>query len=161
MNRLRQTPPAWRLLWLLVLAGCADSDPHTRFQAGDYHASFKTFRRMADSGDMAAGNFVGIHYYLGAGVERDFAAAARWFEQAALTGNADAQRNLGTLYLRGWGVPRDYEHAYGWLYLAYTQGNARARHFLEVTEHMITPNQTMAARKWVARQMAAAAPRAR
>jgi len=156
MNRPCQYP-FLLLLCVLLLAGCAESDPHRRFLAGDYHASFKTFSRLADSGDMAAGNFVGIHYYLGAGVERNFTTAARWFEQAALTGNADAQRNLGTLYLRGWGVPRNYEHAYGWLYLAYTQGNARARHYLELTEHMITPNQTMAARKWVARQMAGSA----
>lgn len=139
---------------LLALSACRDdADAFGRFMAGDYQSSFKSFLRRADNGDSAATNFVGIHYYLGLGVERDFGAAAKWFERAARAANADAQRNLGVLYMRGWGVPRDNVTAYGWLFQAMSQGNHRARTYLETVEHSITPNQTMQARKWIADQM--------
>lgn len=139
---------------LLILAACSnDRDPLGRFMAGDYQSSFKSFLQRADSGDSAAINFVGIHYYLGLGVERDFNVAAQWFERAARAANADAQRNLGVLYMRGWGVPRDNVTAYGWLFQATSQGNRRARTYLETVEHLITPNQTMQARRWIADQL--------
>ncbi len=139
---------------LLALPGCRDDqDALERFMAGDYQTSFKSFLRRADNGDSAATNFVGIHYYLGLGVERDFSVAAQWFERAARAANADAQRNLGVLYMRGWGVPRDNVTAYGWLFQASSQGNRRAREYLETVEHLITPNQTMQARRWIADQL--------
>ena len=142
------------VLLLLALTGCRDEpDAMGQFLGGDYQRSFKSFLRRADNGDSAAINFVGIHYYLGLGVERDFAAAAKWFERAARAANADAQRNLGVLYMRGWGVPRDNVTAYGWLFQATSQGNQRARMYLETVEHLITPNQTMQARKWIADQL--------
>lgn len=139
---------------LSALAACRDEhDAAGQFMAGDYQASFKSFLRRADNGDSAAINFVGIHYYLGLGVERDFSAAAKWFERAARAANADAQRNLGVLYMRGWGVPHDNVTAYGWLFQATSQGHRRARSYLEIVEHSITPNQTMQARKWIADQL--------
>ena len=93
---------------LMTSTACRENDDAAaRFTAGDYPASFKSFSARADNGDSAAINFVGIHYYLGLGVERDFGAAVHWFERAARAANADAQRNLGVLYMRGWGVPRD------------------------------------------------------
>lgn len=144
-------------MWLVLLAAVPacrdDQDAFGQFMSGDYQTSFKSFLRRADNGDSAAINFVGIHYYLGLGVERDFNAAARWFERAARAANADAQRNLGVLYMRGWGVPRDNVTAYGWLFQSSTQGNRRARLYLEAVEHLITPNQTMQARKWIADQL--------
>lgn len=139
---------------LFALAACRDeADAIGQFQNGDYHSSFKSFLRRADNGDSAAINFVGIHYYLGLGVERDFSAAARWFERAARAANADGQRNLGVLYMRGWGVPRDNVTAYAWFSQSSSQGNRRARVYLETVEHSITPNQTMQARKWIADQL--------
>lgn len=155
---LRRTPicvTALALLGvLLTLTACSnDQDPLGRFMAGDYQSSFKSFLQRADNGDSAAINFVGIHYYLGLGVKRDFNVAAQWFERAARAANADAQRNLGVLYMRGWGVPRDNVTAYGWLFQANSQGNRRARTYLETVEHLITPNQTMQARRWIADQM--------
>lgn len=136
------------------LAACDnDQDGPRQFRAGDYNASFKTFTRRADKGDSAAINFIGIHYYLGLGVDRDFGAAAHWFERAAHAANADAQRNLGVLYLRGWGVQRDNVKAYGWLLQARSQGNRGAREYLETINQLITPNQTMQARRWIADQL--------
>jgi len=139
---------------LLTLPACRDDqDAFERFSVGDYQSSFKSFLRRADTGDSAAINFVGIHYYLGLGVERDFSAAAQWFERAARAANADAQRNLGVLYMRGWGVHRDNVTAYAWLFQSSSQGNPRAREYLAMVEHLITPNQTMQARRWIADQL--------
>ena len=136
---------------LFVVTGCGSSgDPVRDFEAGNYRDSFKAFTRLAASGDTDAFNFLGIHYYLGAGVDKDFERAAQWFERGALARNASAQRNLGMLYLRGWGVPRNNVHAYGWLHQSYSQGNQVALHYLRMTSNLITPNQTMEARAWVA-----------
>ena len=139
---------------LMTSTACRDDDDAAgRFMAGDYRASFKSFSARADNGDSAAINLVGIHYYLGLGVERDFGAAAHWFERAARAANADAQRNLGVLYMRGWGVPRDNVTAYGWLFQAAAQGSRSAREYLKMVEHQISPNQTMQARAWIAEQL--------
>ena len=126
-------------------------------RAGDYEDSLKLFGPRADAGDPAARNFIGIHYYLGLGTDRDLVAAAKWFEQAALAQNADAQRNLGVMYLRGFGVARDYGQAYGWLYHAYVGGNLTAERYLGFTADFITPNASMQARKRVGAQIKAAA----
>ena len=139
---------------LMTSTACRENDDAAaRFTAGDYPASFKSFSARADNGDSAAINFVGIHYYLGLGVERDFGAAAHWFERAARAANADAQRNLGVLYMRGWGVPRDNVTAYAWLFQAAGQGNHSAREYLKMVEQQISPNQTMQARAWIAEQL--------
>ncbi len=142
------------LLMSLLFACSAERVPWQRFVAADYADSFKTYLRMADKGDAEAMNFVGIHYYLGTGVTRDFALAAQWFERAALAHNANAARNLGTLYLRGLGVPKNNVYAYGWLHQAQISGNARAGRYLEQAEQLITPNQTMSARRWMAKYLA-------
>lgn len=138
----------------LLLAGCgSDSDPASLYLRGDYEAAFKSFSRLADSGDAVATNFVGIHYYLGAGVEKDFNLAASWFERAALARNADAQRNLGVMYLRGWGVPKDNALAYGWLYESLAQGNEDARSYLRMASDYVTPNQSLVARETVSKRL--------
>lgn len=138
----------------LALTGCGgDRDAADLYVAGDYEAAFKSFSRLADSGDAAATNFVGIHYYLGAGVERDFALAATWFERAALARNANAQRNLGVMYLRGLGVPKDNALAYGWLYESLAQGNEDARNYLRMASDYVTPNQSLVARETVSKRL--------
>ena len=153
LARASMAPAVLTLVVALISLGacCADNDGPRQFREGAYGSSFKTFARRADSGDSAAINFVGIHYYLGLGVARDLGAAARWFTRGARAGNADAQRNLGVLYLRGWGVRRDYEMAYGWLFEAINAGNRGAQNYLSALE--ITPNQTMRARLRVAQQL--------
>lgn len=140
---------------LTGVAGCGgESDAARLYLDGDYEAAFKSFSRLADSGDSTAMNFVGIHYYLGAGVDRDLALAATWFERAALDRNPNAQRNLGVMYLRGWGVKKDVALAYGWLYEAVTRGNENARSYLRFASDYVTPNQSLVAREAVAKRIA-------
>ena len=92
------------LIGLLIITGCGSKDPIALFDEGNYEASFPLFSERATSGDNEALNYLGLHYYLGVGTERDFEKAVAAFRQAALGRYTDAQRNLGIMYLRGHGV---------------------------------------------------------
>ncbi|RJX32879.1 MAG: hypothetical protein C4525_09730, partial [Desulfarculus sp.] len=70
---------------------------------------------------------LGILYYHGRGVPRDYKQALYWFRKAAEQGHADAQFNLGILYYHGRGVPRDYKQALYWSRKAAEQGHADAQ----------------------------------
>ena len=59
------------------------------------------FRKAADQGDAGAQHSLGLSYYNGRGVARDYAVAAAWFRKAAEKGNANAQRALGSMYFLG------------------------------------------------------------
>jgi TPR repeat protein len=132
-----------------LIACGRNADPVAEFDRGAYAASFATFSERAVAGDAAAQNYLGIHYYLGAGVERDFGRAAAWFEKAALARHAPAQRNLAILYLRGLGVAKDNVKAYGWFYEAFTHGDTKSQSYLALIATTITPNQIIEARSWI------------
>ncbi len=142
------------LALVAALVACtAGGDPAELFRAGKFPHALAIFSERAAAGDLAATNFLGIHYYLGAGVERDFERAAAYFEQAALAGNADAQRNFAIMYMRGLGVEQDNHRAYGWFFQAYSGGNKNAREYLRNLSDNVTPNAGGKARKWVAQQV--------
>lgn len=149
-------------VWLVVavvvcLTACgSESDPVALFEHGDYDDAFSLFSARAANGDIVAINYIGMHYYLGAGVERDFPEAFKWFERAALAGHAGAQRNLGVMYLRGLGVTPDNHQAYGWLYHAREGGNEGANDYLLMISDNVTPNAAGIARKRVQQQIVAA-----
>ncbi len=150
------------ILIVSAIAACrGGDDPLASFHEGRYEAALKSFTRQAESGDLTAANYVGIHYYLGLGVTRDFAKAAAWFETAALGRHAGAQRNLGVMYLRGHGVDKDYSRAYGWFYHAYVGGSRNAEKYLGFTGDLVTPNRSMQAREQVADRIKAAAAQSR
>ena len=70
------------LLLIIVLAQTACSvatEPVELFRSGEFESAFEIFSERAANNDMAAINFLGIHYYLGAAVERDFEWAVRYF----------------------------------------------------------------------------------
>jgi TPR repeat protein len=141
-----------------LLAGCGGHpDPVELFENGNYDAAFRIFSKQAAAGDVIASNYLGTHYYLGAGVPRDFVRAAQLYEVAALAEYADAQRNLGIMYLRGLGVEKDYHQAYGWLYHAHAGGNKGANDYLTLMSDNVTPNASQIARKRVRQQIEAQA----
>ena len=130
-----------------LLACGSTEDAQSLFDAGHFQRSLVLARAAAEQDHPEAANLVGIHYYLGAGVERDFAEAGRWFERAALRGNASAQRNLATLYLRGLGVKQDDFLAYAWFTEAGERGNPRAFRYLALMGDALTPSEMVRARK--------------
>lgn len=142
---------------IIMLAACAvDPDPVALFEQGDYEDAFALFSARAASGDIVAINYLGMHYYMGAGVERDFPEAFKWFERAALAEHPGAQRNLGVMYLRGLGVTPDNHQAYGWLYHAREGGNEGANDYLQMMSDSVTPNAAGVARKRVQERITAA-----
>lgn len=139
------------VLALGTVTGCSENgDPVTLFYDGHYDEALEIFRRKAASGDLDAMNFVGIHYYMGVGAKRDFVVAREWFEKAALGQNSSAQRNLGVMYLRGYGTEKDHSLAYGWLHRALRGGNPTAEKYLGFVGVLITPNESITARKRIA-----------
>ena len=70
--------------------------------------SFAETRTKAEQGDAKAQSNLGVMYYKGQGVTRNYAEAAKWFRKAAEQGFAEAQYNLGVMYYKGQGVTRNY-----------------------------------------------------
>ena len=81
-----------------------------------------------DEKDPEAQFKLGIMYYDGEGVTRDYQQAFTWFKRAADQGHADAQALLGMLYYKGEGVPQDYNQAALWLQKAIDQGETSIAH---------------------------------
>lgn len=138
------------LFALLLLSGCGEQQTAEQaFQSGNYQESYRQYLSMAESGDTNAANYLGIHYYLGLGVERNYGLANEWFMKSALHENADAMRNLGVMYMRGLGVSQDWGRAYGWLYHAVQREHRKAEEYLGVVADYVTPNKSMQERAYV------------
>ena len=86
-------------------------------------ASFDQLHQMAEKGDPAAQNALGLRYATGEGVKLDEREAVRWFIKAAEQGNVAAQSKLGSLYFSGRGVPQDSTQAYFWMVVARLSGD--------------------------------------
>ncbi|EIJ34419.1 SEL1-like repeat protein [Thiothrix nivea] len=71
----------------------------------------------ASAGDAAAQHQLGLQYFLGAGVERDYAQALQWFDQAVLRGVNQALYGLLQIPLQ-------------WFRNAAVQGNPTAQYYL-------------------------------
>ena len=73
-------------------------------------ATIDQLRQMAESGNPAAENALGLRYFQGDpqdGIRQDEQEAFRWFSSAAEHGSLAAQTKLGFLYWSGRGVPKD------------------------------------------------------
>ena len=91
-----------------------------------------TLTAMAEAGNAAAQNNLGVMYDNGTGVAQDYAAAVSWYRKAADQGYAAAQNNLGVMYDNGTGVAQDYAAAVSWYRKAADQGVAQAQYNLGV-----------------------------
>ena len=132
------------------LTSCSESlDPEKQFYEGEYSNAFSLWQPLAKQGNLEASNYLGIHYYMGLGVKRDFRKAAYWFRLAAEQGHADAQYNLGLMYENGQYVKQDFTEAYIWLFAAYKQGNTHSEKHMQrlAREHKLLPNQIQHAQK--------------
>ncbi|MEW6334335.1 MAG: tetratricopeptide repeat protein [Thermodesulfobacteriota bacterium] len=101
------------------------------FKPEDVQAkAFRENRALAEKGDAAAQFNVGLMYYLGQGVARDFPAALGWFKKAARQGNPYAQYNVGYMNEKGEGTPKDYVEAAKYYREAAERGNRLAQHMI-------------------------------
>jgi len=97
------------------------------YKRGDYATALKEWRPMAEAGNAAAQNNLGVMYGNGEGVPQDSKEAVKWYRLAAEQGVADAQTSLGLMYYYGEGVPQDYKEAVKWFRLAAEQGDTEAQ----------------------------------
>jgi len=110
-------------------------------------ASLPQLRQMAEHGDAAAENSIGLLYAQGddkEGVDHDEKEAARWFTKAAEHGNIVAQSKLGSLYWSGRGVPQDFNKAYFWTVLARAGGDEASKALAPFIAARLTSAQAQA-----------------
>ena len=66
---------------------------------------------------------LGTMYYLGTGVEKNYAEAVKWYRKSAEHGNFNAMELLGSMFEQGKGVEQDYEEAVKWYKKAAEKGH--------------------------------------
>jgi len=100
------------------------------YNARNYALALKEVAPLARQGNADAQHLMGLMYYMGRGVTRDYKQAFGWHQKAALQGKADAQYVVGAMYYTGNAVPQDQKHAVTWFRKAAEQGHAEAQHAL-------------------------------
>ena len=103
---------------LLSLGQVANAGPYedglAAYKQRDYATALKLLRPLAEQGNAAAQNVLGVMYEIGRGVPQDDMEAVKWFRLSAEQGDAAAQTSLGVMYDNGQGVPQDYKEAVRW-----------------------------------------------
>ncbi len=93
--------------------------------------------KLADGGDPAAQNELGVRYRLGKGVDKDPAKAISWYLMAARQGYAKAYFNLGAAYYNGDGVSADDQNYCAWFIFSADAGDERGKEaFARTTEEL-------------------------
>ena len=132
------------LLTALAAAGCGGEKTALQaFEEGDYQTAYSLFKPRAEAGDSEAQNYLGVLYYLGWGVRRNWDQALRWYEKAARQGDPKAQLNYGLMFHNAYGTGQDMVEAFSWYYASYRQGNPTAKRYMEslAAENKLSPNQ--------------------
>jgi TPR repeat protein len=86
--------------------------------------------REAERGNAAAQYDLGLIYYKGQEIERDFQKAFWLFEKAVSQGHSGAQYNLGLMHYKGQVVKQDFQIAFLWFERAAEQGDISAQYIL-------------------------------
>jgi TPR repeat protein len=95
-----------------------------------YTKALEEYKTQGERGDAVAQFKVGLIYYKGQGVPRDYLEALQWFKKAALKGHPLAQFNVGYMYEKGEGMPQDYVEAARYYRQAAERGNRQAQYNL-------------------------------
>jgi hypothetical protein len=80
----------------------------------------------AERGDGTAMLVLGMLYFDGKGVDRDYKAALSWWRAAAEAGNNRARNNIGYVFLQGLGVQQNYREAAKWFEVSASNKDAYA-----------------------------------
>jgi TPR repeat protein len=102
----------------------------TAYNARNYALALKEITPLAKAANHDAEQLLGLMYYMGRGVARDYKHAFFWSQKAAAAGKADAQYLIGAMYYTGNAVPLDQRQAVWWFHKAAEQGHADAQHAL-------------------------------
>jgi TPR repeat protein len=100
------------------------------YNAQRYDVALREITPLAKAGNADAQHLLGLMYYMGHGVKRDYKVAFDWHRKAAMQGKADAQYVVGAMYYTGNAVPQDQKMAVQWFRRAAERGHADAQHAL-------------------------------
>ena len=120
------------------------------FNAGQFNEAAGIWAPLAQGGDAKSENSLGLLYYTGFGVERDYDRARGLFLSAAEQGVVQAQMFLALMYYKGDGVKRDNKIAYVWSDIADTAGFAEAANFRAMLADALSPGEIEEARQLAA-----------
>jgi len=122
-----------------------DSDAYVR---GDDDAALREWLPLAEQGHAQAQYLIGVMYYKGRGVTRDYETAMKWTSRAAEKGLAKAQYNLGVMYIWKGGLRRNLVPAHMWINIAAASDNLsddedtlKARNALKILTDTMRPRQ--------------------
>ena len=93
------------------------------------------YRKAAEQGYAKAQHNLGRLYYMGRGVQQDYAEAVKWYRKAADQGHAQAQCKLGIMYDEGHGVRQNSGEAVKWYRRSAEQGDPISQHLLAGAYH--------------------------
>lgn len=128
---LRLLPLALMSLSLLPgVARAGFSQGASAYNAHNYALALREIAPLAQAGNADAQHLLGLMYYMGRGVPRDYRLAMQWHRKAAEQGKADAQYVIGAMYYTGNSVPQDNQQAIGWFRKAAAQGHGGAQYAL-------------------------------
>ena len=111
-----------------AMAGFAEGA--NAYNARNYALALKEITPLAKAGDADAEHLLGLMYYMGRGVPRDYKQAFAWHYKAAQQGKADAEYVVGAMYYTGNAVPQDEKLAVQWFRKAAEQGHPDAQYTL-------------------------------
>jgi len=97
--------------------------------------------KIAEQGEEHAQFMVGMKYFKGETVSRNYKKALYWCTESAKQGNAKAQRQLGEMYDLGIGVPQNDKKALYWYTKAAKQGDDGAQMLLGQMYGVSTPKE--------------------
>lgn len=81
-------------------------------QQGNHQAAVAALKKLSQFGDSKALFYLGTHYSLGQGVDKDLAKSFSYFQQAAAAGEVEAKFMLGIAYWQGNGVEKSPRRAH-------------------------------------------------
>ena len=115
---------------LLTCLVCMMAQAQVDLDAASNKYYFEETLKLAKKGDVDAQVLVGLSYYNGHGVEKDYTQAAVWWRKAADQGRAEGQYLIGICYYNGQGVKQNTEMAIYWWKLAAKQGHEESQKLL-------------------------------
>jgi TPR repeat protein len=120
------------LFFLVTLASStAWADLHAEalkaYDDADFAKAHTIWIVEAKQGKAYAQSNLGLLYWEGKGVSKNYKEAVEWFLLAANQGYAEAQNKLGHAYEIGLGAPKDIKEAVKWYNLAASQGHAKSQ----------------------------------
>ena len=103
-----------RILILLALATLWSPVAQCLDCGKDIPVTLQDIKACAELGDAYAQDLLGMIYFKGKEVPRNYKKGFEWTYKSAQQGYKDAQANLGFDYYNGWGVRKNHVLAYMW-----------------------------------------------